>query len=113
MRLRVRTLLPLVLPLAAVAAAVATTPACYPAAGEGVDPPAFNFYFPVGLAVSRGGNVLYAINSDFDLQWNGGTIQSLDLHLIRRHTVTAIANPSNLDDAGLPLALGADPNASC
>ncbi len=110
MRLRVRTLLPLVLPLAAVAAAVATTPACYPAAGEGVDPPAFSFYFPVGLAVSRGGNVLYAVNSDFDLQWNGGTIQSLDLHLIRRHTVAAIKDPT---DPNLPLALPADPNATC
>ena len=60
---------------------MATHVACYPAAGEGVDPPAFTFYFPVGLAVSKGGNVLYAVNSDFDLQWNGGTIQSLDARL--------------------------------
>jgi len=84
--------------------------ACYPAAGEGVDPPALSFYFPVGLAVSRGGNVLYAVNSDFDLQWNGGTIQSLDLHLIRRHTVIAIGDPTN---PNLPLALPPDPDASC
>lgn len=110
MRLRVRTLLPLVLPLAAAAVTAGVTPACYPAAGEGVDPPAFSFYFPVGFAVSRGGNVLYAINSDFDLQWNGGTIQSLDLHLIRRHTVAAIKDPT---DPNLPLALPSDPNASC
>ena len=78
---------------------------CYPAAGEGVDPPAFSFYFPVGLAVSKGGNVLYAINSDFDLQWNAGTIQSLDLRLIRRHTVLAIKDPT---DPNLPLAMVPD-----
>src|SRR5678815_1241491 len=78
---------------------------CYPAAGEGVDPPAFSFYFPVGLAVSKGGNVLYAVNSDFDLQWNGGTIQSLDLRMIRRDTVAAIKDPT---DPNLPLAAAPD-----
>ena len=83
---------------------------CFPAAGEGVDPPGLSFYFPVGLAVSRGGNVLYAVNSDFDLQWNGGTIQSLDLHLMRRHAVMAIADPT---DPQLPLAIPVDPDASC
>jgi len=41
--------------------------ACYQS-GDGVAPPPNSFYFPVGLAVSRGGNVLYAANSDFDLQ---------------------------------------------
>src|SRR6202142_3146646 len=100
----------------AIAAAVAVgsvaglSGACYPAAGEGVDPPALNFYFPVGFTVSKGGNVLYVVNSDFDLQWNGGTIQSLDLHLIRRHTVLAIKDPS---DPNLPLAQAPDPDASC
>jgi len=91
-------------------AATAVVWGCYPAAGEGVDPPALNFYYPVGLAVSKGGNVLYAINSDFDLQWNGGTIQSLDLHLIRRHTVLAIKDPT---DMNLPLAAPVDRDASC
>jgi hypothetical protein len=94
--------------LAAALALLADGFACYPAAGEGVDPPTFSFYYPVGLAVSRGGNVLYAINSDFDLQWNGGTIQSLDLHLIRRHTVMAIQDPTN---SNLPLAQPPDPGA--
>ena len=56
--------------------------------------------------MSRGGNVLYAVNSDFDLQWNGGTIQSLDLHLIRRHTVMTIQDPT---DPEHPLALPPDP----
>ncbi len=70
--------------------------ACY-SAGDGVAPPPNNFYFPVGLAVSRGGNVLYAANSDFDLQYNGGTIQSYDLHAIRRDVVKTIADPTNPD----------------
>src|SRR4029077_13095522 len=76
--------------------------ACYPAAGLGVDPPAAELYFPVGLTVSRSGTVLYAVNSDFDLQWNGGTIEALDLHLIRRHAVMAIKDPT---DPNLPLAM--------
>ncbi len=67
---------------------------CYPTAGQGTAPPLDNLYFPVGLSVSKGGNVLYVANSDFDLQWNGGTIQSYDLHLIRRDAVDMIADPS-------------------
>ena len=59
---------------------------CY-TGGGGTDPPTSEFYFPVGLAVSTGGNVLYAVNSDFDLQWNGGTLQSYDLHKIRHDAV--------------------------
>ncbi len=68
-------------------------PGCYTDAGGGQPPPTAQFYFPVALAVSRGGNVLYAVNSDFDLQWNGGTLQAYDLHLIRKHAVAAIADP--------------------
>ena len=68
--------------------------ACY-SAGNGVAPPPNDFYFPVGLAVSRGGTVLYAANSDFDLQWNGGTLQAYDLHQIRRDAVATIADPTN------------------
>src|SRR5690242_8687613 len=101
--------LPLGFLLLAGAPLASTNAGCYPAAGEGVDPPSFSFYFPVGLAVSRGGNVLYAINSDFDLQWNGGTIQSLDLRMIRRHTVMAIKDPTN---PNLPLAVIPDGGAN-
>jgi hypothetical protein len=73
--------------------------ACYDT-GDGTAPPTDAFYFPVGLQVSHGGNVLYAINSDFDLQFNGGTLQSYDLHLIRQHALKAIADPA---DPALPL----------
>ncbi len=65
---------------------------CY-ATGAGTDPPLDRLYFPVGLAVSHGGNVLYALNSDFDLQYNGGTIQSLDLLKMRRDAVLAMHRP--------------------
>jgi hypothetical protein len=68
--------------LLGVAVTGGATPACY-SAGTGTSPPPKSFYFPVGLAVSKGGNVLYVVNSDFDLQWNGGTLQSYDLLRIR------------------------------
>lgn len=67
---------------------------CY-STGDGTPPPLKEFYFPVGLQVSAGGSVLYAVNSDFDLQYNGGTLQSYDLGLIRRHTLDLIADPRN------------------
>jgi hypothetical protein len=75
------------------------SPACY-TAGEGTPPPMTSFYFPTGLAVSSGGNVLYAINSDFDLQWNGGTLQTYDLFKLRRDTASLIQ--ANLTGANAP-----------
>ena len=78
---------------------LAGTSACY-STGDGTDPPLDSLYFPVGLEVSHGGSVLYAVNSDFDLQYNGGTLQSYDLVLIRRHTLDIIADPRS---ANVPL----------
>jgi YVTN family beta-propeller protein len=72
---------------------------CY-TSGDGTAPPPNTFYFPVGLAVSSGGTVLYVVNSDFDLQWNGGTLQSYDLNQIRRDTVLTIQDAT----AGATLA---------
>jgi hypothetical protein len=80
-------------------------------AGDGTAPPGNSFYFPVGLAVSRAGNVLYTANSDFDLQWNGGTLQSYDLSLIRRHTLIAIKDPSDPNGLLPLLRRGVDANA--
>lgn len=73
----------------AVASAV-LAPACY-STGDGTAPPLDRFYFPVGLQVSNGGNVLYAANSDFDLQFNGGTIQAYDLYRLRQDVLRVIA----------------------
>jgi hypothetical protein len=70
----------------------AGTSSCY-STGDGTAPPGKALYFPVGLQVSAGGTVLYAVNSDFDLQFNGGTLQSYDLALIRQHTLDVIRDP--------------------
>jgi hypothetical protein len=80
-------------------AAAPTLSSCY-STGNGTQPPPDSFYFPVGLAVSHGGNVLYAVNSDFDLQWNGGTIQSYDLDQIRVDAATLVVD----ETANLPIA---------
>lgn len=57
--------------------------ACVP---SGEQPPAERVYFPVGIAVSRSADHLLVINSDFDLQFAQGTIQSLDLARVRELT---------------------------
>lgn len=77
----------LALPAAGLAAAVAS--GCF-TAGQGTQPPMKSFYFPTGLVTSPDGKYLYAVNSDFDLQWNGGTLQSYDLARIRRDTAELV-----------------------
>jgi hypothetical protein len=74
------------------AAVGAVAPSCY-SAGAGTAPPPNTFYFPVGLAVSDDGAALYVVNSDFDLQWNGGTLQSYDLKRLRADATSLIAAP--------------------
>ncbi len=44
----------------------------------GTAPPPEGFYFPTGIVVSPGRNALYTANSDFDLQYNGGTVNVVD-----------------------------------
>lgn len=78
---------------------------CFAHAGDGTDPPPTRFNYPVGLAVSPKGDVLYAVNSDFDLQWNGGTIQSYDLSAVRNDALALINSPSTFDTSKL-----VDPN---
>ncbi len=101
---------------------MAVAAACY-TTGDGTAPPPDRLYFPVGLAVSAGGNVLYAANSDFDLQYNGGTVQSYDLNAIRNDTVRLLVgayadNPfvPAAQSAGypsLPWASGSPSAAAC
>jgi hypothetical protein len=87
----------LVLPAAGLATAVAA--GCF-TAGQGTQPPLNSFYFPTGLTVSPDSQYLYAINSDFDLQWNGGTLQTYDLASIRRNAATLVqANASHAQTA--------------
>jgi hypothetical protein len=84
------------------AAIGAAVPSCY-SAGAGTAPPPQTFYFPVGLAVSGDGNVLYAVNSDFDLQWNGGTLQSYDLSALRKDAALLVG--ANLSGTMTPPAI--------
>jgi hypothetical protein len=89
--------------------APALTTGCY-SSSDGTPPPTNALYFPTGLAVSTGGNVLYVINSDFDLQWNGGTLQSFNLFQMRHDTVVTINDPN---DPNLPLVNPPTPQGSC
>lgn len=70
--------------------------ACIPA-GDGVPAPAHKIYFPVGLEVSQSGHILI-VNSDFDLQFSQGTVQSLDLKRVREVTQVPCNATSNCAD---------------
>ncbi len=50
---------------------------------SGQPPPLDSFYFPTGLAVSPGRSTLFVANSDFDLQYNGGSVMAMDLAGVR------------------------------
>jgi DNA-binding beta-propeller fold protein YncE len=68
---------------------VSLAAACF-SSGTDEPPPQAAFYYPVGLAVSAAGNVLYAVNADYDLQYSGGTVQSYDLTAIRNDAVGSL-----------------------
>ncbi|MDI1449676.1 hypothetical protein [Polyangium sp. 6x1] len=53
---------------------------------DGLPPPRDAFYYPTGLVASPGRTALYVANSDFDLQYNGGTVLALDLVKLRGDT---------------------------
>ncbi len=71
---------------------------CFSSA-EGPEPPADGFYFPTSVAASPGGNALYVINSNFDLQYTAGTVQALDLPKLREAVPKLWCR---LDAAGAP-----------
>jgi hypothetical protein len=50
---------------------------------DGREPPLDRIYFPTGLSVSPNGSRLYLVNSDWDLQFNAGTVQVFDLDRMR------------------------------
>src|SRR6185369_8348877 len=47
--------------------------------GEGVEVPQDQIYFPVGVALDASQQHLFVVSSDFDLQYNGGAVQSYRL----------------------------------
>lgn len=62
--------------------ALSAVPACT-LSNPGTPPPAQEFHFPIALAVSADSNHLYVVNSDFNLQYNGGVVQTVDLAAVR------------------------------
>ncbi|MBK8936483.1 MAG: hypothetical protein IPM79_02235 [Polyangiaceae bacterium] len=86
---------------------------------DGLLPPTESLYFPTGLVVSPGRTTLYVVNSDFDLQYNGGTVQALNLaeaggqpgvRELARAVATAIADGQ--DPAEVCGELGSTPNTN-
>jgi DNA-binding beta-propeller fold protein YncE len=78
--------------------ALGAAPSCF-STDNGPEPPEHALYYPTSLVASPGGNALYVINSDFDLQYRAGTVQALDLGRIR----TMMPK----------LGAGADPSKAC
>jgi DNA-binding beta-propeller fold protein YncE len=82
---------------------------CY-TTGAGPDPSPTGLYFPVGLAVSPGGGALFVANSDFDLQFNSGTLLTYDLPRLRE-TLRPLWSPESASPLGDPcIGLGANTN---
>lgn len=67
--------------------------------GEGVEPPSERVYFPVGLALDAEARFLYVANSDFDLQFNAGTLQSFDLEELAERVPRSCASDADCRDA--------------
>jgi hypothetical protein len=78
---------------------------CY-STQAGVEPPTDRLYFPTGVAVSADGNRLYAVNSNFDLQYDGATLQVFDLALLRLAANAQAAAASGPCVSGLVGGLG-------
>ena len=51
---------------------------------DGREPPLDRIYFPTGIALSPDGNRLYVANSDWDLQFNAGSVQVYDAGRLRQ-----------------------------
>jgi hypothetical protein len=90
------------------AAGLSAAYGCY-TTGDGSAPPGDKFYFPVGIVVAKDGKALYVANSDFDLQFNGGTVQAYDLPRIRDDAVKTIASNGTSPDVKT-YAPRSDPN---
>ena len=61
---------------------------------DGLDAPLEQLHFPVGLALGPGGDFLLVANSDFDINYKSGTVQSYGLEALR----SLLPSPCNSDD---------------
>ncbi|MBI5499429.1 MAG: hypothetical protein HY907_04245 [Deltaproteobacteria bacterium] len=64
----------------AASAAAAALAGCF--GSGGIDPPGHRFFYPTGLALSPGGRYLLVANSNFDLRYNSGTVDVIDLAVV-------------------------------
>jgi hypothetical protein len=55
----------------------------------------------VGLALDKDASHLFIVNSDFDLQYNAGTVESWDLEALAAHLPHACTSDAECVDAGL------------
>jgi hypothetical protein len=70
--------------------------ACFPP-GEGEPAPADGVYFPVGLAIDAKAKHLFIANSDFDLQFNSGTVLSWNLQALRESLPRTCASSADCE----------------
>src|SRR5215475_10467111 len=98
-----------VIRIASVAVAVLAVASCY-STGDGPDPTT-TLYFPVGLTVSPGGHALYVANSDFDLQFNSGTVEAYHLDDIRKflEPIWSVDSSIGANDICNRIGLGINP----
>jgi hypothetical protein len=81
--------------VAGVAAGLAALASSCFSSDTGYDPPSNSFYFPTGLNVSPDKTTLFVTNSDFDLQYSGGTVFALDLGRLRDERLTPLLTELN------------------
>jgi DNA-binding beta-propeller fold protein YncE len=73
---------------------------------EGIDPPADELIFPVGLAMDPGGRTLYVANANFDLKYNGGTVVAINLEDVESHQGEANVRAGDVIEAGSTVRIG-------
>jgi len=97
-------------------ALAAAAPSCF-TSSEGLEPPPDKLYFPTGVALSPGQTTLFVASSDFDLQFNGGSVAALNLddagdtrgvRTMAQQVAVAVASGAPLADACG--GIGAEPN---
>jgi hypothetical protein len=69
-------------------------------AGEGVEVPVDQIYFPVGLAIDGANSHLFVVSSDFDLQYNGGAVQSYPLDDVEGQLPTQCSSDDDCSAGG-------------
>jgi hypothetical protein len=67
---------------------------------DGREPPLSRIYFPTGIALSPDGNRLYLANSDWDLQFNAGSVQVYDTGRLRQLLPTYCDSDADCSVAG-------------